>query len=221
MGRSLRLIGQMPYDLDHMKSIVLPPTLKILLPPEIQGECEAGLVKKQDRVFLAGDMPVWMFYVISGEVTLERSGMHGESVVLQRTRQGFISEASLKVARYHCDAVAISDTHVIKVPVKALTQSLDQDPSFASRWINMLNSEVRRLRLHLERLNMKSIRDRLIHLIETEGKDGKFPIPSGLKTLAGELGVTHEALYRAIAALQSEGLLKKEDGRLILNTASK
>jgi DNA-binding GntR family transcriptional regulator len=80
----------------------------------------------------------------------------------------------------------------------------------------MLNSEVRRLRLHLERLNMKSIRDRLIHLIETEGKDGQFPIPSGLKTLAGELGVTHEALYRAIATLQSEGLLKKEDGRLIL-----
>ena len=63
---------------------------------------------------------------------------------------------------------------------------------------------------------MKSIRDRLIHLIETEGKDGQFPIPSGLKTLAGELGVTHEALYRAIATLQSEGLLKKEDGRLIL-----
>jgi CRP-like cAMP-binding protein len=206
----------MPYDLDHMKSIVLPPTLKTLLPPEIQGECEAGLIKKQDRVFLAGSMPVWMFYVISGEVTLERSGMHGESVVLQRTRQGFISEASLKVARYHCDAVAISDTHVIKVPVKALTQSLDQEPAFASRWINMLNSEVRRLRLHLERLNMKSIRDRLIHLIETEGKDGQFPIPSGLKTLAGELGVTHEALYRAIATLQSEGILKKEDARLIL-----
>ena len=221
MGRSLRLNGQMSYDLDHMKNIVLPPTLKVLLPPEIQGECEAGLIKKQDRVFLAGSMPVWMFYVISGEVTLERTGMHGESVVLQRTRQGFISEASLKVARYHCDAVAISDTHVIKVPVKALTQSLDQDPAFASRWINMLNSEVRRLRLHLERLNMKSIRDRLIHLIETEGKDGQFPIPSGLKTLAGELGVTHEALYRAIAALQSEGILKKEDGRLILKLTSK
>ncbi|NDE24957.1 MAG: Crp/Fnr family transcriptional regulator, partial [Betaproteobacteria bacterium] len=76
---------------------------------------------------------------------------------------------------------------------------------------------VRRLRLHLERLNMKSIRDRLIHLIETEGKDGKFPIPSGLKTLAGELGVTHEAFYRVIATLQSENFLKKEGVQLVLN----
>ena len=221
MGRSLRFNRPMPYDLDHMKTVVLPPTLKALLPADIQGACEAGWVKKNDRVFLAGAMPVWMFYVIAGEVTLERTGMHGESVVLQRTRQGFISEASLKVSRYHCDAVAVTDTHVIKVPVKALNHALDQDPAFASRWISMLNSEVRRLRLHLERLNMKSIRDRLIHLIETEGKDGRFPIPSGLKTLAGELGVTHEALYRAIAALQTEGVIKKDDGCLVLKKSEK
>jgi CRP-like cAMP-binding protein len=199
-----------------MKHVVLPAPLKALLPPEIQGECQAGLIKKHDRVFFAGAMPEWMFYVIKGEVTLERSGMHGEAVVLQRTRQGFVSEASLKVSRYHCDAVAIVDTHVIKVPVKALAQSLDQDPAFAGRWINMLNSEVRRLRLHLERLSMKSIRDRLMHLIETEGKDGRFPIPSGLKTLAGELGVTHEALYRAMATLESEKLIQKEDAALVL-----
>ena len=34
-----------------------------------------------------------MFYVVSGEVTLERNGRGGDVVVLQRTRQGFISEA--------------------------------------------------------------------------------------------------------------------------------
>lgn len=101
------------------------------------------------------------------------------------------------------------DTHVIQVPIKTLTESLDQDPAIAIRWITKLNNEVRRLRLHLERLSMKSIRDRLTHLIETEGQAGQFPIPSGLKTLAGELGVTHEVLYRAIATLQSEGLLQK------------
>jgi len=78
--------------------------------------CEGALIRKGARVFLAGKMPTWMFYVVAGEVTLERAGLHGEPVVLQRTRQGFVSEASLKVARYHCDAVAITDTQVIKVP---------------------------------------------------------------------------------------------------------
>lgn len=199
-----------------MKEMVLPPALKLLLPTAIQSVCEGAWFKKNERVFLIGEKPRWMFYVVTGEVTLQRSGLHGETVVLQRTRQGFISEASLKVAAYHCDALAVMDTTVVKVPVKDLSLYLDQDPAFANRWIGMLNSEVRRLRLHLERLSMKSIRERLIHLIETEGREGQYAAPSGLKSLAGELGVTHEALYRAIAALESDKVLRRAEHVLIL-----
>ena len=127
-----------------MKQMILPPPLKALLPADIQCHCEGAFFKKNERVFLAGKKPAWMFYVVSGELILERTGLHGESVVLQRIRQGFISEASLKVAAYHCDAIAMVDTTVIQIPVKALTQSLEHDPAFASRWISMLNTEVTR-----------------------------------------------------------------------------
>ena len=199
-----------------MKQMILPPPLKALLPADIQCHCEGAFFKKNERVFLAGKKPAWMFYVVSGELILERTGLHGESVVLQRIRQGFISEASLKVAAYHCDAIAMVDTTVIQIPVKALSQSLEHDPAFASRWISMLNQEVRRLRLHLERLSMKSIRERILHLIETEGQAGQYAAPSGLKTLAGELGVTHEALYRAVANLESEKVLRRENNQLIV-----
>jgi phosphoenolpyruvate carboxylase len=137
-----------------------------------------------------------MFYVIAGEVTLERTGLQGEPVVLQRTRVGFVSEASLKAAKYHCDALAITDSNVIKVPAKELAAALDRDADFASRWISMLNAEVKRLRLHCERLSMKSLKDRVLHLINTEGVNGEYQVNTGLKSLAGELGVTHEALYR-------------------------
>ena len=201
-----------------MNSLVLPPSLKALLPADMHCNCVGSLIRKGARVFDAGKMPVWMFYVVTGEVTLERAGVHGEPVVLQRTRQGFVSEASLKVARYHCDAIAITDTQVIQVPVRDLARALDNDPAFASRWISMLNAEVRRLRLHLERLNMKSVRDRVLHLIETEGQQGRYPVPSGLKTLARELGVTHEALYRTMAALQAEGVMHRAPGALVLGS---
>jgi CRP-like cAMP-binding protein len=100
--------------------MVLPPSLKILLPPQIHELCTVAFYKKNERLFLTGKMPEWMFYVIAGEVTLERTGLQGEPVVLQRTRLGFVSEASLKVAKYHCDALAITETNVIKVPAKEL-----------------------------------------------------------------------------------------------------
>ena len=199
-----------------MKSILLPPSLIALLPKQMHNLCEGAYYKKQQRLFLTGERPQWMFFVVSGEVTLERTGLQGEPVVLQRTRLGFVSEASLKVDKYHCDARAIADTTVIKVPAKELAFVLDRDPDFASRWIDMLNSEVKRLRLHCERLSMKSVKDRVLHLIDTEGKSGQYQVTTGLKSLAGELGVSHEALYRTLALLLKSKTIRREKGLLVL-----
>ena len=210
--------GRQRYDPNHMKSVILPPALRQLLPADLHTHCVGALFRKHEHLFLIGQTPQWMFYVVQGEVTLERAGLQGESVIIQRTRQGFVSEASLKVSRYHCHALAITDTQVIQVPALALAQAMDGDPAFAARWIGMLNTEVRRLRLHLERLRMKSVQDRLLHLIQTEGNDGHYAVPSGLKTLAAELGVTHEALYRTLATLQKSGHLSKQEGMLVLHT---
>lgn len=200
-----------------MNPTILPPSLQTLLPPALCQFCVGALYRKNERLFVAGVSPHWMFFVTSGEVTLQRTGLQGEAVVLQRVRAGFVSEASLNVAKYHCDAVAITETNVIKLPVLEIRVFLERDTEFAGRWISMLNSEVMRLRLHCERLSMKSVKEKLLHLIQTEGKDGHYCAPSGLKTLAGELGVTHEALYRAIADLQKKGLLSKRNGDLLLS----
>ncbi|MGV0959345.1 MAG: Crp/Fnr family transcriptional regulator [Limnohabitans sp.] len=199
--------------------MMLPMALRQLLPPALHASCVGVLYRRNERLFLTGQPPQWMFFVVQGEVTLERAGLQGEPVIVQRTRHGFVSEASLKVTRYHCDAVAITDTQVIKVPARALAAAMDIDPAFAARWIGMLTAEVHRLRLHLERLSMKSVQDRLLHLIQTEGQAGQYDVPSGLKTLAGELGVTHEALYRTMALLQKSGRLLKRDGTLVLRPA--
>ena len=80
----------------------------------------------------------------------------------------------------------------------------------------MLNQEVRRLRLQCERLSLKSVKDRVLHLIHTEGKNGQYHVNTGLKSLAGELGVTHEALYRTLASLEKNAELSREDGLLML-----
>ena len=88
---------------------------------------------------------------------------------------------------------------------------MDHDSAFASRWVGMLSREVKRLRLQCERLSLNKVRDRLLHLLETEGQNGKYPLGSGLKSLAGELGVTHEALYRCVAAMERNKVLTRDD----------
>ncbi len=63
---------------------------------------------------------------------------------------------------------------------------------------------------------MKGVKERLLHLIETEGGDGRMPLGSGLKSMASELGVTHEALYRAVAELEKNGALRRQEEFLIV-----
>lgn len=194
----------------------LSPELAALLPAALHAHCETCAVPKGTRLFGLGQRPRAMHFVERGEVVLERPGAQGELVVLQRTRHGFVGEASLQSARYHCDARAVSASVVTRIPVRDIRAALEQDPAFAMRWVGMLNREVRRLRMQCERLSLHRVQDRLLHLIETEGRDGCYPLGAGLKSLAGELGVTHEALYRCVAALEQRGVLGRDEAGLRL-----
>jgi CRP/FNR family transcriptional regulator, dissimilatory nitrate respiration regulator len=197
-------------------SFHLPQDLQLLLPVSLHALCKAEHFRRSTHLFKVGQHPEWMFFVLTGEVTLERVGIQGDPVVLQRTRHGFVSEASLQSPVYHCDAHVVLEADVVCVPVTALLGSLQQDSAFALRWIGMCNREIRHLRLQCERMSLKSIQERLRHLVETEGRSGQYDVSSGLKTLAAELGITHEALYRTLAMLEKEGRLHRSKGKLQL-----
>jgi CRP-like cAMP-binding protein len=187
-----------------------------LLPASLHAFCLTAEQAKGFRLFATGEKPVHMFFVASGEVVLERLGLHGESVILQRTRYGFVGEASLQSARYHCDGKVTAASEIVQVPIREIRAALESEPAFATRWIGMLNQEVKRLRMQCERLSLHKVQDRLLHLLETEGKNGTYPLGAGLKSLAGELGVTHEALYRCVSDMEKKKLLRRDSGQLSL-----
>lgn len=157
-----------------------------------------------------------MFYVAGGEVVLQRPGAQGDNLVLQRVRQGFVAEASLQSSSYHCDAVVTVSGDLVAIPVEPIRQALLADPAFAMRWMAMLERELKRLRGQCERLSIKGVKGRLLHLIETEGACGSLSLGAGLKSLASELGVTHEALYRTVAELEKQGMLRREGGQICI-----
>jgi CRP-like cAMP-binding protein len=194
----------------------LPEELRSLLPAALLGQCEQRHCSRRTLLFETGRRPGSMYYVSEGEVVLQRIGEDGEIVILQRTRHGFVAEASLQADRYHCDAVVMADARITRISRQALLAALTSDAAFALRWIGMLNKEVRRVRQQCERLRLNTVEARLLHLIRTEGDASGLPVASGLKTLAGEIGVTHEALYRCVAGLEKRGVVTRTEGRLVL-----
>jgi len=109
---------------------------------------------------------------------------------------------------YHCDAIGTQSGQAIMLPIESLKDALT-DSKFSLKWVQLLSKEIMRLRTQSERLSLKDIRSKLIHLIETEGKQGVLTLQSNYKSMASEIGVSHEALYRTMTVLEKEGVLKK------------
>jgi CRP/FNR family transcriptional regulator, dissimilatory nitrate respiration regulator len=114
----------------------------------------------------------------------------------------------------------VADAQVTRVPRQALQDALRTDAGFGLRWIGMLNQEVRRLRQQCERLSLKTVEARVLHLLRTNGAASVLVPSGGLKALACELGVTHEALYCCVAALEKRGLVTRNQGQMLLRPAA-
>lgn len=170
---------------------------------------------KGERLFSIGETPARMYFVVDGEVRLVRVSRAGGEAILQRSRRGFVAEASLDAARYHCDGVVATASSVMAFPVTDFRRLLGDDAAFRAAWAAHLAHEVRRLRAKCERLSLKRAEARILHYLETEaGGDGL--LVSSRKAWAAELGLTHEALYRTVARLRATGAIRVDGKRIAL-----
>lgn len=175
---------------------------------------------KGEHLFWRGDAPKFMYYVVAGEARLLRRSPAGVEVVFQRARTGFLAEASLDQSAYHCDGVAAETTRVLMLPVVSFRAALS-DEKFRALWLRHLSNELRRVRAHSERLALRSASDRIVHFIETEGSGDMLVLSQSKKSWAAELGLTHEALYRALRTMVNTGTLAISGDRIQLGKTPK
>ncbi len=190
-----------------------PAPLTQLLPKELLEQLSHRPILRTQTLFRQGSKPRYMYFIAHGEVVLERHGPEGENAVVQRVRQGFLAEASLDARTYHCDARVTADGAAWALALSPLQQALQQDSAFAQRWIGMLAAQIRQARARCERLTLKGVEARIWHMFDTEGRQGKLYISSSLKQFAADLGVTHEALYRALGRMEREGHIVRRQVR--------
>lgn len=186
-------------------------------PPALLSTARSLTLAAGHVLFRTGGRPRWMHYVRAGEALMQRVSADGTVAVVQRATAGmFLAEASLTSARYHCDGVCAGACTVLALPLAALRQAIDTDPAARWAWIGQLGAQMRRDRLRLERLGLRTLPERLRHLLLTEGAgNGGYLLRGTRMQLAADLGVTHEALYRALARLQAEGRLAIDGRRLL------
>jgi len=164
-----------------------------------------------DTLYHIGARPKFMLFVVEGEIRLMRRARNGAEIILQRATTGFAAEATLDSPRYHCDIVAGRDSRIVRFPIARFREALDDDKGFRDFWMRRFARELRKLRGQCERLSLRGAAERIEHYIEAEGSNGRLELRQTRKAWAAELGMTHEALYRALAALVRTGRVAAQD----------
>jgi CRP-like cAMP-binding protein len=189
------------------------------LPAAVRAAAIDRELKAGEALFRLGDKTAGLCEVLAGRVRLARVDRAGHEIVLHVAGPGeTLAEASLFSPAYHCDAIASTDVTVRIYPKAALLAAFDKDPKAAQAFSATLARQVMNLRTRIEQRNIRSARERVRHFLEVNaGADGRtVELRGTLKDLAGELGLTHEALYRTLARLEKAGEIKRSRGRIVL-----
>lgn len=142
----------------------------------------------------------------------------GSTATLHVARAGDgLAEAALFAGQYHCDAVAEIDSLVAVIAKAPLLAALRGDAEAGLAFAADLSRQVRSLRWQLELRNIRSARERLLAWLHLQaGPDGVVTPDRPWTVIAPELGLSHEAVYRALALLQAERRLRRRNGRIQL-----
>jgi CRP-like cAMP-binding protein len=170
-------------------------------------------------LFRLGDKTAGFCEVLAGRVRLSRVDRSGREVILYVAGPGeTIAEASLFASAYHCDAIASTDALVRIYPKALVLAAFQKDPKSAQVFTATLARQVMNLRTRIEQRNIRSARERVRHFLGVNAEsDGRSVSLAGtLKDLAAELGLSHEALYRTLGALERAGEIKRTKGKIAL-----
>ncbi len=171
-----------------------------------------------ETLFHRGDKAFGIFFLAAGRLRMQRVTPDGGTVTLHVARAGeMFAEASLFSDRYHCDAIADVACEIGVYPKQELVARFQDDPAGLWDFAATLARQIQQIRGRYELKQIRSAPDRVLQFLRLRGDAAGVYRPDGsLKDMAAELGLTHEAFYRTLAALEARGRVVRDAGNLML-----
>ncbi len=148
-------------------------------------------------LFRTGDPVTHMFLVRLGSAALVRTLPSGDQAYLKRaTDNEVLAEASAYAETYHCDCLALTQCTIAAMPRAAFRNALRSNVDLAEEWAAHLARAVQATRMRSEIRSLRTVSDRLDAWL---AECGPMPEKGQWQSVARELSVSPEALYRELA----------------------
>lgn len=150
------------------------------------------------RLFSRGDPVRGLYVVRAGEVHLIRHLSVGRELVMSRSGpDSMVAEGSMFSEHYHCDAVSIGPSRLSRFERGAVQARISADPDAIRAWSLWLTQSLQAARTRAEILSLKTVQERLEAWFALDPESERAP--ATWKSVANEIGVSPEALYRELA----------------------
>lgn len=159
---------------------------------------------KGEKLFLQEDPTLGLFFLQNGRLRLSRVHIDGTLVTIHNAKSGqMFAEASLFSERYHCDAIAIAECDIIRFDKAQTLAALENNPIFALALAQYQSRQIQAYRRRLEIMSIRNANDKVYSAFREGFLSGT------IIEMADEVGLTREAVYRALASLVRSGKIHK------------
>lgn len=191
----------------------------LLRPDTLSAALQAAATHRElaDGEFLyrRGDKAVAIFAVERGRLQLFSYTTEGRTVPLYTIRPGeCVSEAALYAENYCGDVVAEVATRVVVFPKEAVLAAFHERPPLADEFGALMTRRFNLLRIRLELRTLQSASERVMQYLLVTAAPGEntIKLDRPLKSIADDLGLTHESFYRTLAQLVKNGTISRRKG---------
>lgn len=173
-------------------------------------------IKQKCFVFMAGDNPNFLYFIIKGKVKTYRTTDDGKEFLNEIYRCGdfFGYVALMTDGEYKESASTLEDSEIGLIPRHDFFNMLRSNQEASLHFIKLISNNLAGAEEKLVRLAYNSARKRVAEALvflcrkyNCEGKEN-FPFPANRENISGIACVTPESVSRNISHFKEEGLIE-------------
>ncbi|EKQ66994.1 cAMP-binding protein [Leptolyngbyaceae cyanobacterium JSC-12] len=189
------------------------------LPAELRAVVSVKSLLAGQILFVQNEAADAVFILETGDIQLLNYTEDGQQTNYYRVRPGeSFAEIALFNETYACTAIAQTSSSVLILPKQPFLNALRNHPEFTETFIAQLAQRLHENKILLELRSIRSAPKRVLHYLQLNVQTDGFTVNlnGSLKAIADSLGLTPEALSRALKQLHKEGKINRRKRKVTL-----
>lgn len=186
---------------------------------KLSDEQEHRHLQKKDILYREGQLPRYLYFVVSGQVKVHQTNEFGKELItsMHTAGQFFGHEAILTDQAYIDHATAMDTAEVALIPSNVFLELLYSNRDFSAHFIKILADNSIQQEQELLSLAYNSIRKRVANaLMKLYDQSDEPELRISRDDLASIVGTAKESAIRTLSDFKQEGLIVIEKNQIML-----